>query len=69
MGYFDGGVFKNVWFFSRILFFYCKVFTGKKDFITRCVIDFCTYNFFDFMNTAIFRIFEQKFNLWQLMIS
>jgi hypothetical protein len=63
-----GGVFKNVWFFSRILFFLLESFYRKKDFITECVIDMCTYNFFDFMNTPIFRIFEQKFNLWQLMI-
>jgi hypothetical protein len=62
------GVFLKMFGFSvEFHFFYWKVFTGKK-FITECVIDFCTYNFFDFMNTPIFRIFEQKFNLWPLMI-
>jgi len=32
MGYFDGGVFKNVWFFSRILFFLLEIFYRKKRF-------------------------------------
>jgi len=62
------GVFLRMFGFSAEFYFFIgKFLQEKKDFITKCVIDFCTYNFFDFMNTPIFRIFEQKFNLWQLM--